>query len=111
MWESPINIIHEDIKFEVENEVMKAVYKYGIDVDKDRLLEMLRGDSRSYDMGYATGKREVCEKILTRLGELHEYHEQEAEKELDDFCLEMFHHHSDEAYGIDCAIEIVKEEM
>ena len=69
MWESPIRILQTGIETQIEEDVIKAVMKYGIDIDKDRLLEMLRGDSRSYDMGYATGKREVCERIAEKLSE------------------------------------------
>lgn len=95
MWESPIKILQNQIKWELEEEIMKAVCKYGIDVDKDRLLEMLRGDSRSYDIGYATGKREVCERILERLEEYRRFED----------------HDSLDRQVIDRAIEIVKEEM
>jgi hypothetical protein len=102
MWESPISIIHENIKFEVENEVVKAVYKYGIDVDKDRLLEMLRGDSRSYDRGYATGKREVCVRIIERLREAKGLY-------IDENGRELFQ--EDYFIDIDEAIEIVRSEM
>ena len=69
MWESPIRILQTQIETQIEGDVIKAISKYGIDIDKDRLLEMLRGDSHSYDMGYATGKREVCERIIEKLEE------------------------------------------
>ena len=111
MWESPIRILQTGIETQIEEDVIKAVMKYGIDIDKDRLLEMLRGDSRSYDMGYATGKREVCERIIERLSkEFNEYSEK-SEEELEECCLEMFHHYCDMANGIERAVKIVQEEM
>lgn len=69
MWESPIKILQTQIETELEGEVLKAVCKYGIDVNRDRLLEILQNDRSSYDEGYAEGKREVCERILEKLEE------------------------------------------
>lgn len=111
MWESPIDILRTNFETELEGDVIKAISKYGIDIDKDRLLEMLRGDRRSYDMGYATGKREVCERIIRRLAkEFNDYNDR-AETELEECCLEMFHHYSDKADGLERAVEIIREEM
>lgn len=64
MWESPIRVLQTQFESQIEGDVMKAVCKYGIDIDKDRLLEILQNDRNSYDRGYADGKREVCEKVI-----------------------------------------------
>lgn len=111
MWESPIKILRTQIETQIEDDVIKAISKYGIDIDKDRLLEMLRGDSHSYDKGYVDGKREVCERILARLAEQFNDYNDRAEEELEENCLEMFHHYYDMAEGIRKAVEIVRSEM
>ena len=64
MWESPIKILQTQLVTELEGEVLKAVCKYGVDIDKDRLLELLQNDRNSYDLGYRDGKKEVCEKVI-----------------------------------------------
>lgn len=69
MWESPIRVLQTQIESEIKGKILEFNCKYAVDLDEHRLLEMLRGDSRSYDMGYATGKREVCERIIERLKE------------------------------------------
>ena len=69
MWESPIRILQTQLATELEGEVLKAVCKYGVAIDKDKLLELLQNDRNSYDLGYRDGKKEVCERILLRLEE------------------------------------------
>lgn len=95
MWESPIRILQTGIETQIEDDVIKAVCKYGIDIDKDRLLEILCGDRSSYDKGYADGKREVCERIVERLEEYRRFED----------------HDSLDRQVIDRILEIVKEEM
>jgi Lar family restriction alleviation protein len=59
----------------------------------------------------AWNTRKPMERIVERLEEEMKWHSDKAKEELEEFCLEMFHHHSDEALGFEKAIEIVKEEM
>ena len=49
------------------------------------------------------------EQILERLEEEKKWRSEKAEEELEEFCLEMFHHYSDEALGLEKAIKIIKE--
>ena len=51
------------------------------------------------------------EQILERLEEEKKWRSEKAEEELEEFCLEMFHHYSDEALGLEKAIKIINEEL
>ena len=62
MYESPIDIIYNDIQYKVVEEfdknVVSAVQSYGIDVNKEELLKALRYDRQQYEKGYADAKSE-----------------------------------------------------
>ena len=53
--------------------------------------------------------RKTVERIVERLEEEESRKRENAKAELDEFCLEMFHHFESEADGIDKALKIVKE--
>lgn len=55
--------------------------------------------------------RKPMERIVERLEEEKKWYSDKAKEELEEFYLEMFHHYTDEALGLEKAIEIVKEEM
>ena len=62
MYESPIDIIYNDIQYKVVEEldknIVSAVQSYGIDVNKEELLKALRYDRQQYEKGYADAKSE-----------------------------------------------------
>ena len=55
MWKSPIDIFRTEIEMHVEADVIRAVSKYNVNVDKDELFKLLRGDRESYERGYDDG--------------------------------------------------------
>ena len=59
MYESPINVIINDmcrdIKKKEENYVMEYIQNIGIDVDENELAKALRYDRQQYDKGYEDG--------------------------------------------------------
>ena len=60
MYESPIKMIQDEmsrqIRMDMENNVMKAVMRYDIEVDKEELLQALKYDRQQYEKGYSDGK-------------------------------------------------------
>lgn len=58
-YKSPIEIICSGLKTEIDGEIVRAVHKYDINVDKEELLKMLKYDRGQYDEGYADGKRDA----------------------------------------------------
>lgn len=59
MYESPIHVYHADIQHKIEGEILTAVMKVGVTVDKDELLRALQYDRGQYDRGYADAKAEI----------------------------------------------------
>ena len=59
MYESPINMEYEDpvyaVQMELESNVLLAVQKVHISVDRDELIRALQYDRQQYDKGYADG--------------------------------------------------------
>ena len=57
-YQSPIEIIYDkltaDFNIQLENNVMTAVQRYGINVDRDELIKALNYDRRQYEAGYRT---------------------------------------------------------
>lgn len=59
MYKSPIEIVHTEMRVQMENGIMKAVQDVGINVDKDELLKALAYDREQYQKGYADGREAV----------------------------------------------------
>ena len=74
-WESPITIFQKSVATKIEDDVCKAVFEYGISVDKEELIKALRYDRDQYDKGYRDGcagqydhiKREVAREIFEEI--------------------------------------------
>ena len=56
MYKSPIEVFQTGIEYQLENDIMNMIQKYGITVDKDELLKALQYDRDQYDKGYSDGK-------------------------------------------------------
>ena len=58
-YQSPITLV-EDLAYKViedkENNVIKVLQQYGIDIDKDELFKLLLNDRQQYEKGYVEGK-------------------------------------------------------
>ena len=59
MYKSPIDIIYGQMETQMEGDILRAVQKYGINVDKDELLRALQYDRDQYNKGYADAKAEL----------------------------------------------------
>ena len=56
MYESPIRIIQKQFEKSVENEIFKAVFNVGVDVDKEELIRALQYDRDQYEKGFKDGE-------------------------------------------------------
>ena len=54
-YESPVKMFQEQIRIDVENDIMKAVRKVGVLVDKEELIKALKNDREQYIKGYMDG--------------------------------------------------------
>lgn len=57
-YESPIRVIEKDLTTRFEDNVMRVVKSYEINVDKIELLKALKNDRKQYDKGYYDGKND-----------------------------------------------------
>lgn len=61
MWESPIQMITDDIiKDLVQKQdewLMESIHRVGFNIDKDELVKALNYDRDQYEKGYADGRR------------------------------------------------------
>ena len=55
MYKSPIEIIQGELETQFEGEVLKAVQRVGVTVDKEELLKALNHDRNQYEKGYEDG--------------------------------------------------------
>lgn len=59
MYESPIDVLIEDVRMQivesVDEKVYQAVVNVGISVEKEELLRALQYDRQQYEAGYADG--------------------------------------------------------
>ena len=61
MWESPIQMITDDIIKDIVQKqdelIVKAVHRVGFNIDKYELMKALNYDREQYEKGYADGRR------------------------------------------------------
>lgn len=65
MYKSPIEVIFDKQNTIIEDEIMKAVTKVGIIVDKDELLKALNNDRDQYNKGFEAGWNAFADYIST----------------------------------------------
>lgn len=54
-YDSPITLIASQMETKIENDVLSAVQRYGIDINKDELIKALDYDRKQYEKGYQNG--------------------------------------------------------
>ena len=55
MYKSPIDITMRDLEIQIENEMLRAVKRVGISVDKGGLMRALAYDREQYEAGFREG--------------------------------------------------------
>lgn len=83
MYKSPIDIIMSEIKFDIakqqEENIVKAVQEYGIDIDYDELIKALNYDRNQYNKGYEDGYKDGViknkEKAINKLKEIPSHYD------------------------------------
>lgn len=65
MYESPIEVITNKLQLEYENNIMKVIQGYAINVNKEELIKALKYDRDQYRKGYEDGMRDALNKTET----------------------------------------------
>lgn len=55
MYQSPIDVMIQDLRMQQEDEIFRAVQNVGVVVDKDELIMALAYDRGQYQKGYTDG--------------------------------------------------------
>lgn len=64
MYKSPIEVFKEEMKYHYDNNIVEAVQKCDIQVDKDELFKALIYDREQYEKGYHDGFIAGREKVI-----------------------------------------------
>ena len=59
MYESPINIIQNQVQMEYENGIVRAIQSYDVVCDKKELIKALQYDRDQYTKGYNDRDKEI----------------------------------------------------
>lgn len=60
-YKSPIEVITEETILQMEDDIVKAVQKYGINVNKIELQKALMYDRKQYTQGFEDGRKSIEE--------------------------------------------------
>ena len=69
MYESPIEVVHEQIRVQVDDEIFRAVQNVGVNVNKEELRNALEYDRGQYEEGFREGERHTLRQIKNLLPE------------------------------------------
>ena len=69
MYDCPIKTYMEPVQIKYEDEIVRAVQRVGIDVNKDELIKAIQGDRERYEKAFREGWN-ACEEHY------HEVHEE-----------------------------------
>lgn len=64
MYKAPIDIIYGEMSTKIEGDILKAVQRYGINVDKEELIRALEYDRGQYKKGYRDGKADAVQEWI-----------------------------------------------
>lgn len=64
MYESPIKVVQGEMKTQLEGEILKAVHRVGITVDRDELIRALCYDREQYQKGFDDARKGTV--VVTR---------------------------------------------
>ena len=70
MYKSPIELMQTQIETDFENQIITAVARTGIYVDKYELIKALQYDRNQYDKGFDDGRKETAKEILQEVGKV-----------------------------------------
>ena len=59
-YEPPIKLIQQQMEMKLEGDILNAVYRYGIDVNKEELLKALAYDREQYRKGFNDAKKKYA---------------------------------------------------
>ena len=71
MYELPIKVIQGELETQLEGEILKAVHRVGVTVDRDELIRALRYDREQYQKGFDDAREDAV--VVTRCKDCKHY--------------------------------------
>lgn len=72
MYISPIEIIYRNAQTQIEEDTLKTIHSYGINVDKEELIKALNYDRDQYNKGFNDALEEIKKRVNTSR-EIHHF--------------------------------------
>ena len=73
MYESPIDLVYSNVYKQVaeqfDENILRAIVKTGVKVDKEELIKALSYDRNQYNKGYKDGMKEFAKLVLIEIQE------------------------------------------
>lgn len=76
-YESPINLIMQDINYKYEQNVLTAIQNIGVEVNKDELIKALAYDRQQYERGYQEGYAQAVTDLISQFTSIREDQKEE----------------------------------
>lgn len=82
MYESPVDVVYNQMRTEVDNHIFKAIVDVGVNVNKEELIKALQYDRGQYDKGYKDGYEDGLhdETEVAKLREICSYQKGEIQR-------------------------------
>lgn len=77
MYVSPIEVTMKDLKESFDADILKVIWGYDINVDKEELVKALSYDRDQYNKGYEDAKKDVLAMIDNFISMVEYYHPDE----------------------------------
>lgn len=71
MYESPIKVFQGELETQLEGEILKAVHRIDVTVDRDELIRALRYDREQYQKGFDDARKDAV--VVTRCKDCARY--------------------------------------
>jgi hypothetical protein len=67
MYKSPIEIYETELETQLEGEILRAVKRVGVSVDKDELIKALKYDRDQYNEGYHdASEKQIPKRVIVQ---------------------------------------------
>lgn len=64
MYRSPIEITYGQMQMQIDNDIVRAVQSYNVNVDREELIRALQYDRNQYEKGYMDGKAAAMDELV-----------------------------------------------
>lgn len=63
-YDSPVHLITKEISCAMDDYVYKAIVSAGVNVDREKLIQIIHGDRKRYEEAYRKGWNDCLHKVM-----------------------------------------------